>query len=229
MVKYVGIAHFFERKNNEITTQYFKGFTGGRCIELDVRRLRAPCVGSNLGRQRHLGLLHGLFRIFGQLGYFRQLGQLRHGFLRIVGQFRFERLRLEVNEVTETALVAVGKLFLLTILLALSVTACNNGASDHAGGGTSTSPIGKASADGGSEAGASLGTRIDDSVITTKVKAALMADGAIKGSDISVETRRGEVMLSGVVNSDAQIDKAVKVANGVDGVKAVDNKMTVKR
>jgi hyperosmotically inducible periplasmic protein len=134
-----------------------------------------------------------------------------------------------VSEVTETALVAVSKFFLLTILLALSVTACNNGASDQANGSTSASPISKASAAGGNEAGASLGTRIDDSVITTKVKATLMADGAIKGSDISVETRRGEVVLSGVVNSDAQIDKAVKVANGVDGVKAVDNKMTVKR
>jgi hyperosmotically inducible periplasmic protein len=228
MVKYVGIAHFFERKNNEITTQYFKGFTGGRCIEFDVRGLRASRVRSNVGRQRHLGH-HGIFRIVGQLRHFRKLGQLRHGFVRIVGQFRFERLWREVNEVTETALVAVGKLFLLTILMALSVTACNNGALDHADGGTKTSPIGKASADGGSEAGASLGTRIDDSVVTTKVKAALMADGAIKGSDISVETRRGEVMLSGVVNSDAQIDKAVKVANGVDGVKAVDNKMAVKR
>jgi hypothetical protein len=85
MVKYVGIAHFFERKNNEITTQYFKGFTGGRCIEFDVRRLRASRLRSNVGCQRHLGLLHGLFRIVGQLRYFRQLGQLRHGFVRIVG------------------------------------------------------------------------------------------------------------------------------------------------
>jgi hyperosmotically inducible protein len=70
---------------------------------------------------------------------------------------------------------------------------------------------------------------VDDSVITTKVKTALMADSEIKGSDISVETNKGEVMLSGFVGNQAQIDKAIKVASAVDGVRGVENKMTVKR
>jgi hypothetical protein len=228
MVKYVGIAHFFERKNNEITTQYFKGFTGGRCIEHDVRGLRAPCVGPDVGRQRFVGH-HGLFQVVRQLRYFRQLGQLRHGLFRFFGQHRLERLRLQVNEVTDTALVAVGKLFLVTILVGLSIVACNDDAAGRANGATGSVPVRDAHAAGRTDAGSSLGASIDDSVITTKVKAALMAESAIPGSDISVATKRGEVVLSGVVGSDAQINKAVKVANGVDGVKAVDNKMTVKR
>jgi hyperosmotically inducible protein len=134
-----------------------------------------------------------------------------------------------VNEVTETAVVAAGKIFLFAILIGLSAAACNSGASDRSAGGNMASATGKTSATGGSAASSSLGASIDDSVITTMVKAALMADDAVEGSSISVETRRGKVMLTGVVDSDAQIGKAVKVANGVDGVKAVDNKMTVKR
>lgn len=70
---------------------------------------------------------------------------------------------------------------------------------------------------------------IDDTVITTKVKSALLADNEIKGTDINVETNKGEVMLSGFVNNQAQIDKAMKVANAVDGVKKVENKMSVKK
>jgi hyperosmotically inducible protein len=70
---------------------------------------------------------------------------------------------------------------------------------------------------------------IDDTVITTKVKSALLADNEIKGTDINVETNKGEVMLSGFVNNQAQIDKAMKVANAIDGVKKVENKMSVKK
>lgn len=89
------------------------------------------------------------------------------------------------------------------------------GSSDSSGASSSTS--------------SSVGNVIDDSVITTKVKTALMADSDIKGTDISVETNKGEVMLSGFVDSQAQIDKALKVANAVEGVKRVDNKMTIKQ
>ena len=50
------------------------------------------------------------------------------------------------------------------------------------------------------------GTELDDSVITTKVKTALMTDNVGKGGDTSVETRKGEVLLSGFVDSQAQAD-----------------------
>jgi hyperosmotically inducible protein len=78
------------------------------------------------------------------------------------------------------------------------------------------------------EAKTTVGTDIDDATITTKVKSALMADADVKGSDIKVETRKGEVQLSGFVDNQGQIDRAVAVTKGVAGVKSVDNKMNVK-
>ncbi len=73
------------------------------------------------------------------------------------------------------------------------------------------------------------GTEIDDSVITTKVKAALLADPDIKSFDIAVETRKGEVQLSGFVDSQAQIDQAIAIAQKVDGVTSVGNAMSIKK
>lgn len=73
-----------------------------------------------------------------------------------------------------------------------------------------------------------LGTQIDDSVVTTKVKSALLADPDVKGFEIKVETRKGEVQLSGFVDSQTQIDRAVDLARRVDGVTRVENKMTLK-
>jgi len=72
------------------------------------------------------------------------------------------------------------------------------------------------------------GTELDDSVITTKVKSALMTDNVGKGGDTSVETRKGEVLLSGFVDNQAQADREVQLAKGVDGVTAVQNKLMVK-
>ncbi len=69
---------------------------------------------------------------------------------------------------------------------------------------------------------------VGDTVITGKVKAALLADSNVKGTDISVETNQGDVTLSGTVASQAQIDDAVRIARGIDGVKNVENKLTVK-
>lgn len=74
-----------------------------------------------------------------------------------------------------------------------------------------------------------MGEKIDDTVITTKVKTALLADDAVKGMDISVTTTMGEVQLSGVVDNQMQIDKAVEVAKAVEGVARVQNGMTVKQ
>ena len=73
-----------------------------------------------------------------------------------------------------------------------------------------------------------VGTEIDDTVLTTKVKSALIGDQEVKGFDIKVETRKGEVQLSGFVDNQAQIDRAISVAHAVDGVKAVENGMTLK-
>lgn len=72
------------------------------------------------------------------------------------------------------------------------------------------------------------GEYVDDSAITTKVKSAMLGSSGLKSTDIHVETFRGVVQLSGFVDSEAQRDQAVRVAQGVDGVKSVKNDMRVK-
>lgn len=72
------------------------------------------------------------------------------------------------------------------------------------------------------------GEYIDDSVITTKVKAAILNEETLKVAEINVETFKGVVQLSGFVSSQADIDRAVIVTRGVAGVKSVKNDMRVK-
>lgn len=74
----------------------------------------------------------------------------------------------------------------------------------------------------------STGEYFDDTVITTKVKSAVFGDPGLKSAEINVETFKGEVQLTGFVNSQADIDKAVKLARAVEGVKAVTNDMQLK-
>ena len=74
----------------------------------------------------------------------------------------------------------------------------------------------------------SVGTVIDDSVLTASVKTALLADPDIKSFDIKVETRKGEVLLSGFVDNQAQVDRAIAVARALANVKSVDNKVALK-
>ena len=75
---------------------------------------------------------------------------------------------------------------------------------------------------------ASAGTHLDDAVITTKVKSTLLTDAQTRGGDTSVETRKGEVLLSGFVDNQAQADRQAQLAKGVEGVQSVDNKLMVK-
>ena len=74
----------------------------------------------------------------------------------------------------------------------------------------------------------SAGDYIDDAVITTKVKAAVLEEASLKSAEINVETSKGTVQLSGFVRSRADINKAVEVAKGVKGVKSVKNDMILK-
>ena len=73
------------------------------------------------------------------------------------------------------------------------------------------------------------GEYVDDSVITTKVKSMLANDDFLKSFEISVETYKGTVQLSGFVDSQKAIDKAGEVAGGVKGVKSVKNNLNVKK
>jgi osmotically-inducible protein OsmY len=74
----------------------------------------------------------------------------------------------------------------------------------------------------------STGEYVDDSVITTKVKSLLAADDFLKSFEISVETYKGSVQLSGFVNSQQAVDNAGEIARGVKGVKSVKNDLIVK-
>jgi len=74
----------------------------------------------------------------------------------------------------------------------------------------------------------STGEVVDDSVITTKIKTQLAADELLKAFQVSVETRKGIVELSGFVDSQNAKDKAGQIARGVEGVKSVKNALIVK-
>jgi osmotically-inducible protein OsmY len=72
------------------------------------------------------------------------------------------------------------------------------------------------------------GEYVDDTVITTKVKAAVLDEPSLKSAEINVETFKGVVQLSGFVSSQANINRAVEVARSVPGVKSVKNDMRLK-
>jgi osmotically-inducible protein OsmY len=68
---------------------------------------------------------------------------------------------------------------------------------------------------------------IEDSVITAKVKSALLADSTVKGLNIEVETQQGTVTLSGNAKSDMERTQAEKLAMGIEGVRGVVNRISV--
>ncbi|MBX9636478.1 BON domain-containing protein [Nitrosomonas sp.] len=72
------------------------------------------------------------------------------------------------------------------------------------------------------------GEYFDDTVVTTKVKAAILNEPSLKSAEINVETFKGVVQLSGFVNSQADINKAAEVVRKVNGVKSIKNDMRVK-
>jgi len=100
----------------------------------------------------------------------------------------------------------------LASLLVVSVTGCGKNADSVANAAPTTT----------------VGTDIDDSVVTSSVKTALLADPDVKSFDLKVETRKGEVLLSGFVDSQAQMDRATAVTHVVSGVKSIQNNLILK-
>jgi hyperosmotically inducible protein len=80
----------------------------------------------------------------------------------------------------------------------------------------------------GSPTQESTGEYISDSWITTKVKAALADDAQVKATEVNVETFKGVVQLSGFVSSPTAMSEAVRIAQGIKGVKSVKNDMQLK-
>lgn len=74
----------------------------------------------------------------------------------------------------------------------------------------------------------SAGEVVDDAVITTKVKSALLADPDVSGLAINVDTYKGQVTLTGNVKSGAQITRAEDIARGTKGVTSVKSNLQIK-
>ncbi len=73
-----------------------------------------------------------------------------------------------------------------------------------------------------------MGSKLDDTMTTSKVKTALMGDNDVKSGQINVETKGGIVSLAGFVSGDKMKTRAVEVAKGVSGVKSVVDAMVVR-
>lgn len=80
---------------------------------------------------------------------------------------------------------------------------------------------------GGLFADTTMGETVEDTGITTKVKASLLADSDISSLGISVETNKAVVTLTGCAETQAQIDLAEKDTKAIEGVKSVNNKLTI--
>lgn len=129
-------------------------------------------------------------------------------------------------------------LLVLGLASAIMVTGCNR-SNDTADNDTSmgstadnmaneTRDAAGNAADETRDAANTVGEKIDDGVVTTKVKSALLADDTVKGLDINVDTKDGTVSLKGAVDNQTQIDRAVEIAKGIEGVQNVDNQLSVK-
>jgi hyperosmotically inducible protein len=80
---------------------------------------------------------------------------------------------------------------------------------------------------GCANAGEKTGAYVDDAWITSKVKSQMLADKTVKGSNITVNTTKGVVTLSGAATSREESEKAAEIARGVQGVKEVENDIHV--
>jgi hyperosmotically inducible protein len=72
------------------------------------------------------------------------------------------------------------------------------------------------------------GDKVDDAAITTKVKTALMAEPGLRSLEINVDTRDNVVTLNGTVDSQEKKQRAMQIAQGIDGVKSVADNLVVK-
>lgn len=79
------------------------------------------------------------------------------------------------------------------------------------------------------QSGSTISTEIKDSEITTKVKTALLLDEKIKGFDIAVVTTKGDVRLTGAVDTQSQIDQVDKIVRGIEGVHSIHDELSIKK
>ena len=115
------------------------------------------------------------------------------------------------------------------VLIAAALVGCEKTTTTRtdAGGGTATTTTISATPTA-SAALSKAGDVAIDSATTVKIKSALLADPEIKSLRIDVDTKDGAVTLNGTVPSAANAARAATVAKGVDGVRSVANRLTVK-
>lgn len=101
----------------------------------------------------------------------------------------------------------------LTVIAALAASGCNRTPESSATLPNSSAVIGN----------------VSDMDITEHVKTALQQNDALKGFDINVETLKGDVRLTGVVSTQAQIDEAIKIARNSDGAHTIHDELTIKK
>lgn len=89
----------------------------------------------------------------------------------------------------------------------------------------SASAMADSAATAASGAMTNAGAAIGDAAITAKVKTALLADPDVKGLQIEVDTKDGAVLLTGTADNESNVAKAATIAQGIEGVKSVDNKV----
>lgn len=73
-----------------------------------------------------------------------------------------------------------------------------------------------------------VGAKVDDAALVTKIKASLLSSSEVDGLDVNVDAKNGVVTLSGTATSEAERANAVRIARNADGVKAVDNRIILK-
>ncbi len=129
-----------------------------------------------------------------------------------------------------------GKVGLVALVLAAALAGCNRTPTDQAQE-SSTAPSSASPATDGAGSAANgtastdasrLQATVDDTTVTAKVKAALLASDGIQGTDISVETQQGVVILTGKVADASQAERATQIAQSVEGVRSVDNRLTTR-
>jgi len=120
-------------------------------------------------------------------------------------------------------------LFLVTTLAGVTMIAACSKPADPLGPAPSGTATPNAPMPGATPPSTTVGAETSDAAVTAKVKAALLMAENVKSLDISVETVKGEVKLTGFANNQSQIDEAIKVARGVKGVQNVQPNLSIKK
>jgi hyperosmotically inducible periplasmic protein len=119
------------------------------------------------------------------------------------------------------------KLFGISMLVVVGLSACDKPGPAETAGKKIDQTADKAGKKIG-ETADKVGVAIDDTEITAKVKAAIFAEPGLKTLQISVDTVKGVVTLTGSVDTAANSDRAKALAGAVADVKAVDNRLVLK-